>query len=366
MKMRVLRVRNVAEALPIGVEMLLGSPVSESRAGLVHVYHEPVTTVYENPTERVVTNPIRDANPFFHLVESMWMLQGRDDVGLLNRFVKDFGDRFADNGVIHGSYGHRWRRAFGFDQLKVVIEKLQNNPDDRQCVIQMWDARLDSSGQSSTNDLQGTWKDRPCNTHVYLRVREVENESPMLVLDMTVCCRSNDIVLGAYGANAVHFSFLQEYIASMIGVGVGTYYQISNNYHVYEAELQRLESRRLRSPEHRDLTLVESLASHGVYPVDTSVPLVSDPEKFDEELGLIMRLYEHAAEVFDRPDAYRNNLINFAGLHNPFLSGTLLPMMMAHLCWRHNEKEAVAGYVDSVEDEAWQVAAHAWIERRAK
>jgi thymidylate synthase len=53
------------------------------------------------------------------------------------------------------------------------------------------------------------------------------------VLDLTVLCRSNDVVWGAYGANAVHFSVLQEYLAGRIGVDVGVMYQFSNNYHGY-------------------------------------------------------------------------------------------------------------------------------------
>ena len=46
----------------------------ESRNGPVLVIEEPVTVCYENPNERVLFNTRRDANPFFHLFESLWML----------------------------------------------------------------------------------------------------------------------------------------------------------------------------------------------------------------------------------------------------------------------------------------------------
>jgi hypothetical protein len=75
-------------------------------------------------------------------------------------------------------------------------------------------------------DLTGPWKDRPCNTHVYFDCRGLR-------LNMTVCCRSNDMLWGAYGANVVHFSILQEVLAAEIGVPVGIYRQVSNNFHVY-------------------------------------------------------------------------------------------------------------------------------------
>ena len=50
---------------------------------------------------------------------------------------------------------------------------------------------------------------------------------------MTVCNRSIDVLWGTYGANVVHMSILQEYIANRVGVPVGPYYQISDSYHVY-------------------------------------------------------------------------------------------------------------------------------------
>jgi hypothetical protein len=52
-------------------------------------------------------------------------------------------------------------------------------------------------------------------------------------LDMTVTNRSNDLIWGCLGANYVHFSFLQEYMATKLGVEVGTYYHFTNNLHVY-------------------------------------------------------------------------------------------------------------------------------------
>ena len=67
----------------------------------------------------------------------------------------------------------------------------------------MWDAKQDLSHRNESKDL-------PCNTHVYFSIREG-------FLDMTVCNRSNDLIWGCCGANAVHMSFLQEYVATMWG-----------------------------------------------------------------------------------------------------------------------------------------------------
>jgi hypothetical protein len=66
---------------------------------------------------------------------------------------------------------------------------------------------------------------------------------------MTVFCRSNDLIWGAYGANAVHMSILQEYVACGLARPVGHYWQVSNNYHVYESAIVPIAARMLQ-PTH--------------------------------------------------------------------------------------------------------------------
>jgi len=193
----------------------------ESRAGDVIEYPEAVATVYENPRERVLFSPERDANPFFHFMEGLWMLDGRNDVESIAHYVKRMG-KFSDNSkTLNGAYGHRWRSWFGRDQLLEVINRLSLFPEDRRVVLTMWDPENDFTC------IEEGAKDVPCNTHVYFKVRDDK-------LHMTVCCRSNDMIWGAYGANAVHMSMLQEFIANALGVGVGTYTQISDSYHAYQ------------------------------------------------------------------------------------------------------------------------------------
>jgi len=191
----------------------------------VLVMPTPVTTVYVNPHERVMFWPQRDANPFLHLYESLWMLAGRNDIAPLIRYAKQFENYSDDGSTLHGAYGHRWREHFGFDQLEIIVKRLRANVDDRRSVLQMWDCNADLS----ETDIR---KDLPCNTIVSFQV------SPALELDMTVFCRSNDIVWGAYGANAVHFSFLQEFLALCTGLHIGRYYQVSVNWHGYLSTLK--------------------------------------------------------------------------------------------------------------------------------
>ena len=75
---------------------------------------------------------------------------------------------------------------------------------------------------------------KPCNTQIYFWSRNGK-------LNMTVANRSNDMIWGAYGANAVHMSFLQEYVASMCGVKCGIYTQFTHNLHAYLDTLKTLK-----------------------------------------------------------------------------------------------------------------------------
>lgn len=190
-----------------------------SRAGDVLRIPEPVLVAYERPWERVLFNPARDCNPFFHLLESFWMLRGARDVKTVawaNSRMREFSD---DGNVFHGAYGYRWRNHFGFDQLADIIDELRADPGSRRVVLQIWDCRCDLGRRIVS-------RDKPCNTQAYFAI-----DNGHLV--MTVCNRSNDMIWGMLGANVVHFSFLQEYIAQQVGVPMGRYYQFTNNLHVY-------------------------------------------------------------------------------------------------------------------------------------
>lgn len=228
--MKVIHARNVNEAYAIGLNYLeeVGY-VENSRAGKVLVAPEPVTTTYTHPRERVLFNKERNANPFFHLMESFWMLAGCNDVAWITQFNKSF-EQFSDDGkTFHGAYGFRWRYwpqdEHTRDQLAECCRLLRNNPKDRRVYLNMWNPAM---------DLGEIGKDFPCNVGIHFQVR------PTGRLDMTVFNRSNDIIWGAYGANAVHMSMLHEYVCLSTGIPMGYYHQVSDNYHAYVDVLKKV------------------------------------------------------------------------------------------------------------------------------
>lgn len=333
--MQVLKAQNVCQALANTVRYInKNGEIEDSRNGRVIVAPEPLCTVTIQSRERVLFSPHRDANPFFHLFEAIWMLSGEDNVTVMDSFIKDFSKSYAEtNGALHGAYGARWRMLFGYDQLDYVVQKMIAEPHTRQCVITMWDAYGDRS-----DDLRGTWKDRPCNTHIYLR----NNES---VLDMTVCCRSNDMLWGCHGANAVHFSILQEYLAARMDLEIGPLYQISNNAHIYLDQFNKLLSR--ANPD----TILDDRYIKGVRPL----AMFDDPNEIDEDIHRFMEsFYGRGVNLDSKP------------YYNKWFADTLEPAMRAHYEFRKKDFERALTEASSIAALDWRMACYEWLERRAK
>lgn len=315
-----------------------------SRAGPVLAVPEPVVLETLYPRERVLLDPVRNQNPFFVFFESLHMLAGRRDYTFLDRFVRDFSSRFAEeDGDGWGAYGHRWRRHFDnprsfsgpIDQLDYTVEALRRDPLDRRVVITMWNPSV---------DLGTPARDLPCNTHIYPRIVDGR-------LDLMVCCRSNDVVWGATGANAVHFAFLQEYLAGRIGVQVGTLRQMTTNLHGYVDVLDKVGE-----PTHLDPydDLHDRLgSSDGQYTV-CSAPIGTDWEHWDEDLLQFLSVVEK--HDWD-PAQYK--------FRNEWFTRTAVPMWYSHAYWRLGHPPSTyLTIAEQIQAPDWRLAATCWLRRR--
>lgn len=337
--MHVVQATNVNVALHHGLIYLDEHGIEEdSRNGKVLVAPGPVATVYSRPWERVLFSPLRDANPFFHVMEALWMLAGRDDLAFPMYFNSRFGN-FSDNGTtVHGAYGKRWRNWFGYDQLFEIANELKIRPDSRRCVLAMWDASLNPIWDPVN---MGDWhmavaggKDVPCNTQAYFDVRGGK-------LNMTVCCRSNDIWWGAYGANAVHFSVLQEYMAALVGVEMGTYTQISNNFHLYTNVVPRLRIREF----------AQDALKHNYYAA------------WEDRPHMVTKFIDHNVEYWH--PMHLNNWIENDGHINTFLFNIAGPMRAAYK-ERKEKMGSGRGPLNRMPLSDWHTACLAWVQRREK
>ena len=356
--MRLITARNVNDALPQGLALLRATGIREdSRDGPVLRCPKPVTTVYSHPGEHVLFAPWRDANPFFMHTEALWFLAGRDDLDKLTPYVKRMALYSDDGGKTQpAAYGKRWRDHFigvgdehghfpSFDQLNWIVKRLRTNPGDRRCVISMWDASHDPhlADQSS--------KDVPCNISV---VPYISGGA----LHILVTCRSNDIIMGAYGANYVQMGILLEYLAGRIGVPVGTYTQVSVNYHAY-----------LRDLEVQDWRVYDgSYESHHVEPYSmwTDWPLeamlVMDTASAQDMAR--ERIVQEDLRIF-----FEHGAVEAATKARwPYLRRVAVPLALAHQHWRTGRGEArYTGALEILERCAapdWRLAAEQWVQRR--
>ena len=340
-----LAVRNVNFALWAGARLLEGGHACLSRQGEVVVAAEPVTTVYERPRERVLLLPLRDANPFFHLFEALWMLAGRNDLAPLIPFVKQMA-QFSDDGgkTQPGAYGWRWVNHFGTDrsrdQVDWAIKRLRRNLNDRRVVIQMYDPDIDQDAADSGG------RDIPCNLCA-LPSLGVDGR-----LNLTVYNRSNDIVWGAYGANAVHFSVLQELLAAGVGAPVGRYYQVSNNFHGYISTLTKAGEKWPWPAPSSDAGLPNFMPQTDPYTLGEvqPEPMFSGPFNLDslrEDLDLLL----------DDPGAI--------GIRSRFLRKVAGPMFLAHKTYKKDGSEAAREVLKQMPQKSdWRAGAELWLNNR--
>lgn len=327
--MHTLTIRNVHQALPEACDKMQSYGLTNrSRNGAVMMFPGLYVTEYLQPMERVLFHEERDANPFFHLMESIWMLAGRNDVKWISEFSSNIA-QFSDDGeTFNGAYGHRWRQWFGVDQLEAIVERLDRNPNCRRQVLAMWDGSVDCP-------VQGT-KDVPCNTTAYVQIVEGK-------LNLTVCNRSNDLIWGAYGANAVHFSVLQEYLAARVGAEVGTYWQVSANTHVYE--------------RHFDMMAKLAEKRIDIFETDGQECPYSRGEVQTTKLVSTTRVH-----------AWHLDLARFMDDQSSFDTQQFYDLNAIRMAWRAYKKgehaKALANLTALPTDSDWRRACHEWIVRR--
>jgi len=338
--MKVINARNVNEALQLGVNYIFQEGVTvNSRNGMTLEAPTPVATVYQKPNERVLIDPVRDANPFFHFFESLWILAGRKDVEFLTEFNKQMALYSDDGEEFNAPYGYRMRNGVNIDndQILNVISILNEDKDSRQAVIQIWDEA----------DLYKKTKDKACNMSVVFKIRK-DNK-----LHITVYNRSNDMLWGAYGANVVQFSMLQEYVAAALDRKIGTYTQVSNSYHVYltgkGGELtQKMKERHFNRGIIFDPYTTDEMVNMSIDPYDF--------EAFDHDLRLFFDSYDE-----DRLEACLDKTYN-----SPYFTMLVLPMLRTFRTHKLIGPGEALRQLDSIGSDDWAIACEQWLRNRIK
>ena len=208
---------NVNDALPVLMRDLLAlGDQFDSRAGkTAELTHVGITL--RSPQQREIVIDHRKANIAAQIVETMWILSGRNDVAGLVHYLPRAAD-FSDDGIgWRAGYGPRLRNYHGIDQLAYVVDTLADNPSSRQAVATIWDPTVDTQ----------PGKDIACNNWLSFSSRHGK-------LDLMVGIRSNDAMWGWSGINAFEWSSLLELVALLAGLEIGSLHFATTSFHLYE------------------------------------------------------------------------------------------------------------------------------------
>lgn len=292
-----------------------------SRNGKVLTCEDPFVLTIIDSTERALFDPVRDANPFFHVMEFVWMMAGSNDVNWIERFNRRYRE-YADGDIVHGAYGHRWQHHFGMvNQITAVIDILKKDPKSRRAVLGMWDPQYDLEPK----------KDLPCNTHIYFRVDSEDH------LNMTVCNRSNDVVWGMLGANVVHMTYLFELVCHGTEFDMGMYQVFSNNAHIYMGLPKYDEIINTRAP-------VDYYTEKSLEPMD----LLSKNEGVGD---FLLDCYEF---VQDPTKTMRTR----------WMTTVIKPMYAAWFEHKRGNTKGAMEIVKMIDAEDWSLACLEWLQRR--
>jgi thymidylate synthase len=124
-------------------------------------------------------------------------------------------DVIKEDGTPLEDYTYSYRMHHPFDQVQFVIDDLKRSASSRRAIIGVRDIVVDHRLQNPA-----------CLQNIQFFIRNGR-------LDCCVMFRSNDFAQ-AFFMNAWAFIRLQERIADVLGVPVGTYSHTSNSMHVYE------------------------------------------------------------------------------------------------------------------------------------
>ena len=173
-------------------------------------------------------------------------------IGDVWHFFADKSYRFGDLGPV---YGKQWRNFGGVDQVKEVIEKLRNNPDDRRIMLSAWnvgeikDMALPPCHyccqfytSKMTFDERMVWHDNKYGQVDYVVTDEKMDELgvPTRKLSCMWQQRSVDSILGL-PFNILSYSILTHIIAQCVNMVPDELIFNGGDVHVYENQIEEYE-----------------------------------------------------------------------------------------------------------------------------
>jgi len=172
--------------------------------------------------------------------ELLWFLQGDTNIRYLQENHVRIWNEWADeNGDLGPVYGKQWRDFGGVDQISELVEQLKTNPASRRMVVSAW-----NPPETSKMGLP------PC--HMFFQCR-VNNGK----LDLLMYQRSADMFLGV-PFNIASYALLQQMLAQICGLGVGTFTHSIGDAHIYLNHFDQVAEQLSRIPRKLPMMVINS------------------------------------------------------------------------------------------------------------
>lgn len=183
----------------------------------------------ENPRNRFCYHPQRRQNIIFNYAEALWYLSGKNDLEFIQWYAPSMARFSADGETLPGTgYGKKLLHfgAKNLNQINRVVDILKNDDtDSKRAFLQIF---------SANEDIYKHNIDVSCTLGLQLLLRENK-------LHMVGYMRANDAYVGML-SDIFSFTFIQEFIASLLGCEVGTYTHQVGSIHIYEKNLEKVAS----------------------------------------------------------------------------------------------------------------------------
>jgi len=173
--------------------------------------------------------------------EQIWFLSGaRKPEVFLRDFTKIWDDFTNPGDVVTVAYGYRWRKHFGRDQIRLLVDLLQKEPSSRHGVVVTWDPAQDGLSLFKKKNV-------PCPYTFTVNIIGGR-------LNLHNIVRSNDMILGM-PSDAAGFALLAHILAQKLGVGAGVYSHSISNAHIYDIHYFAAKEIMRRKNNHKKIVL---------------------------------------------------------------------------------------------------------------
>lgn len=180
------------------------------------IFNEGFTIL--NPMDNHIHTGFRNWNSRYAEREWAWYCSGNPDATEIASYAPIWKKHMDSKGLVRSNYGWQWERN---DQLDKVVDTLKSNPNTRQAVISIYDGK----------EIHTYGNDTPCTYAVSFTIFRGR-------INMAVLMRSNDLWFG-FCNDQYCFSKLQEKVADLVCLPVGSYYHHATNFHIYNDKLNK-------------------------------------------------------------------------------------------------------------------------------